>query len=113
MTNQRIAPTGKIPLIELPAEPPNYETPLEYFREGITPNDGFPSRSKPSLARRGPQSQAAHPGAHYGRSAGSARLLLYGIVAIRMGDGAPHEAASDPKSRARLPWTRHAGQAQF
>jgi DMSO/TMAO reductase YedYZ molybdopterin-dependent catalytic subunit len=32
---------GKKPLIKLAYRPPNYETPLEYFREPITPNDAF------------------------------------------------------------------------
>ena len=32
---------GKKPLIKLTYRPPNYETPLEYFREAITPNDAF------------------------------------------------------------------------
>jgi len=32
---------GKKPLIKLSYRPPNYETPVEYFREAITPNDAF------------------------------------------------------------------------
>jgi len=32
---------GKKPLIKLSYRPPNYETPLEYFRQAITPNDAF------------------------------------------------------------------------
>src|SRR5262245_1342018 len=32
---------GKRPLIKLSYRPPNYETPLEYFRTAITPNDAF------------------------------------------------------------------------
>src|SRR5262249_23391467 len=32
---------GKKPLIKLTYRPPNYETPLEYFRTAITPNDAF------------------------------------------------------------------------
>src|SRR5215470_17587177 len=32
---------GKRPLIKLSYRPPNYETPIEYFREPITPNDAF------------------------------------------------------------------------
>jgi DMSO/TMAO reductase YedYZ molybdopterin-dependent catalytic subunit len=32
---------GKKPLIKLSYRPPNYETPLAYFREAITPNDAF------------------------------------------------------------------------
>lgn len=32
---------GKAPLIKLTYRPPNYETPLEYFREIITPNEAF------------------------------------------------------------------------
>jgi DMSO/TMAO reductase YedYZ molybdopterin-dependent catalytic subunit len=32
---------GKKPLIKLSYRPPNYETPLEYFRSPITPNDAF------------------------------------------------------------------------
>ena len=32
---------GKKPLIKLSFRPPNYETPLEYFRTPITPNDVF------------------------------------------------------------------------
>ena len=32
---------GKKPLIRLSYRPPNYETPIEYFRSPITPNDGF------------------------------------------------------------------------
>ena len=32
---------GKKPLIKLTYRPPNYETPIEYFRTPITPNDAF------------------------------------------------------------------------
>jgi len=32
---------GKKPLIKLSYRPPNYETPIEYFRDAITPNDAF------------------------------------------------------------------------
>ena len=32
---------GKKPLIRLAYRPPNYETPIEYFRTPITPNDAF------------------------------------------------------------------------
>src|SRR5215216_3278106 len=32
---------GKKPLIKLTYRPPNYETPIEYFRDAITPNDAF------------------------------------------------------------------------
>ena len=32
---------GKKPLIQLAYRPPNYETPLEYLRTPITPNDAF------------------------------------------------------------------------
>lgn len=32
---------GKRPLIRLADRPPNYETPVEYFRTPITPNDAF------------------------------------------------------------------------
>ncbi|MGA2127766.1 MAG: molybdopterin-dependent oxidoreductase [Xanthobacteraceae bacterium] len=32
---------GKKPLIKLSWRPPNYETPIEYFRTPITPNDAF------------------------------------------------------------------------
>jgi DMSO/TMAO reductase YedYZ molybdopterin-dependent catalytic subunit len=32
---------GKKPLIKLTYRPPNYETPLEYFRTPLTPNDAF------------------------------------------------------------------------
>jgi DMSO/TMAO reductase YedYZ molybdopterin-dependent catalytic subunit len=32
---------GKKPLIKLSYRPPNYETPIEYFRTVITPNDAF------------------------------------------------------------------------
>ena len=32
---------GKKPLIKHSYRPPNYETPLEYFRTAITPNDAF------------------------------------------------------------------------
>src|SRR6266567_6880776 len=32
---------GKKPLIKLSYRPPNYETPVEYFRSVITPNDAF------------------------------------------------------------------------
>ncbi len=33
--------SGKRPLIKLTYRPPNYETPLEYLRTAITPNDAF------------------------------------------------------------------------
>src|SRR5882762_4931333 len=32
---------GKKPLIKLSYRPPNYETPIAYFRSAITPNDAF------------------------------------------------------------------------
>ncbi len=32
---------GKKPLIKLSYRPPNYETPIEYFRDAITPNEAF------------------------------------------------------------------------
>lgn len=32
---------GKKPLIKLSYRPPNYETPVSYFRDAITPNDAF------------------------------------------------------------------------
>jgi DMSO/TMAO reductase YedYZ molybdopterin-dependent catalytic subunit len=32
---------GKKPLVKLSYRPPNYETPIEYFRTAITPNDAF------------------------------------------------------------------------
>ena len=32
---------GKKPLIKLSYRPPNYETPLEYFNQPLTPNDAF------------------------------------------------------------------------
>lgn len=32
---------GKKPLIKLSYRPPNYETPIKYFRTAITPNDAF------------------------------------------------------------------------
>ncbi len=32
---------GKKPLIKLSYRPPNYETPIEYFRTAVTPNDAF------------------------------------------------------------------------
>jgi hypothetical protein len=32
---------GKKPLIKLSYRPPNYETPLAYFKDAITPNDAF------------------------------------------------------------------------
>src|SRR5947209_1181880 len=32
---------GKKPLIKLTYRPPNYETPIEYFRGAMTPNDAF------------------------------------------------------------------------
>src|SRR5215469_14439938 len=32
---------GKKPLIKLSYRPPNYETPIAYFRDPITPNDAF------------------------------------------------------------------------
>jgi hypothetical protein len=32
---------GKKPLIKLTYRPPNYETPISYFRTPLTPNDAF------------------------------------------------------------------------
>ena len=32
---------GKVPLIKKSFRPPNFETPLQYFRTAITPNDAF------------------------------------------------------------------------
>ncbi|WP_454743751.1 molybdopterin-dependent oxidoreductase [Cupriavidus necator] len=32
---------GKLPLIKRTYRPPNYETPLSYFREAVTPNNAF------------------------------------------------------------------------
>lgn len=46
---------GKRPLIKRTFRPPNYETPVEYFRHAVTPNDAFYVRwhmGVPDLARR-------------------------------------------------------------
>jgi DMSO/TMAO reductase YedYZ molybdopterin-dependent catalytic subunit len=52
---------GKKPLIRLTYRPPNYETPIEYFRTPITPNDAFfvryhlagvPESDDPSIAAK-------------------------------------------------------------
>src|SRR5689334_3294334 len=32
---------GKKPLIKLSYRPPNYETPIDYFKDVVTPNDAF------------------------------------------------------------------------
>src|SRR5215467_6261204 len=32
---------GKVPLIKRSYRPPNYETPVDFFREPITPNNAF------------------------------------------------------------------------
>lgn len=32
---------GKVPLIKLSYRPPNYETPIDYFKDVFTPNDAF------------------------------------------------------------------------
>src|SRR5437763_12875670 len=32
---------GKVPLIKKSYRPPNYETPIEYFRKPLTPNNAF------------------------------------------------------------------------
>src|SRR5438132_2393805 len=40
---------GKKPLIKLSYRPPNYETPIEYFRTAITPTDAFFVRYHHSL----------------------------------------------------------------
>ncbi len=32
---------GKVPLIKKTYRPPNFETPVEYFRKPITPNNAF------------------------------------------------------------------------
>ena len=40
VANLEVLP-GKKPLIKLSYRPPNYETPLEYFDNPITPNDAF------------------------------------------------------------------------
>ena len=32
---------GKVPLIKKTYRPPNFETPIEYFRTPITPNNAF------------------------------------------------------------------------
>ena len=53
----RVALPGKKPLMEMTANPANYETPLEYFREPVTPNDAFYIRSHgipPTVAAREP-----------------------------------------------------------
>jgi sulfite dehydrogenase len=36
-----VALPGKVPLIKLTYRPPNYETPLKYFNDVLTPNDAF------------------------------------------------------------------------
>jgi len=36
-----VALPGKVPLIKLSYRPPNYETPLKYFNDVLTPNDAF------------------------------------------------------------------------
>src|ERR1700694_4981450 len=33
--------TGKRPLIKLSYRPPNYETPIDYLRTAVTPNNAF------------------------------------------------------------------------
>ncbi len=33
--------SGKVPLIKRSFRPPNFETPIDYFREAITPNNAF------------------------------------------------------------------------
>src|SRR5438445_39569 len=40
---------GKKPLLKLSYRPPNYETPIEYFRTAITPTDAFFVRYHHSL----------------------------------------------------------------
>ena len=47
---------GKRPLIKLSYRPPNYETPLDYFREPITPND---ASSSATTTRTSPRSTPA------------------------------------------------------
>jgi hypothetical protein len=37
----RVTLPGKKPLIKLSYRPPNYESPIQYFRTAITPNDEF------------------------------------------------------------------------
>ena len=32
---------GKVPLIKRTYRPPNFETPIEYLRDAITPNNAF------------------------------------------------------------------------
>src|ERR1700730_18432411 len=39
---------GKRPLIKLTYRAPNYETPIDYFRTAVTPNDAFFVRYHPS-----------------------------------------------------------------
>ena len=36
-----VALPGKVPLIKMSYRPPNYETPLKYFNDVLTPNDAF------------------------------------------------------------------------
>src|ERR1051325_7030200 len=33
--------SGKVPLIKRSYRPPNFETPIDYFRQPIQPNDAF------------------------------------------------------------------------
>ena len=61
---------GKKPLIKLAYRPPNYESPLEYFRTPITPNDrvlrplssvGHPRGRRQDLQARGRRRRRRRP----------------------------------------------------
>lgn len=68
---------GKRPLIKRTFRPPNYETPVEYFRHALTPNDAFYVRwhmGVPDLARRDWRLRVTGPAAQRPREYSYAQL---------------------------------------
>ena len=71
---------GKRPLIKRTFRPPNYETPVEYFRDALTPNDAFYVRwhmGVPELDRREWRLRVSGPAAQSPREFTFAQLKRF------------------------------------
>ena len=71
---------GKRPLIKRTFRPPNYETPIEFFRHALTPNDAFYVRwhmGVPDLDRREWRLRVSGPAAQSPREFTLAQLKRF------------------------------------
>lgn len=84
---------GKRPLIKRTFRPPNYETPIEYFRHALTPNDAFYVRwhmGVPDLNRRDWRLRVSGPAAQSPREFTLAQLKRFPrheVVAVNQCSG--------------------------